>query len=207
MRQLAYSALLSMAACSRGEPPTYSAPGFSESVAPIPQGIVDASAPDVADAAQPEDSGALPQTHDRPKPEGELFEARVAGLWDAIVHDDPDRGLPFFFPLAAYVQVKAISNPTSDFKHRLVANFVRDVHAAHEKLGAHAADAKLIGMSVPMNQARWVEPNEEGNKLGYFRVYGSKLQYSVGNKQLAIDVTSLISWRGEWYVVHLSGFK
>jgi hypothetical protein len=193
--------------CSRGEPPTYSAPGVSDSISPIPAGAFDASVVDAADAAQPEDSGALPQTHDRPKPEGPLFEARVQGLWDAIVKDDPDLGMPFFFPLAAYVQVKAITNPASDFKHRLVSNFARDVHAAHDKLGAHAPDAKFIGIEVPMNQARWVEPNEEGNKIGYFRVYGSKLKYEVGNKQLSIDVTSLISWRGEWYIVHLAGFK
>jgi hypothetical protein len=198
---------LLLVACSRGEPPTYSSPGFSESVSPIPKGLEDASVADVADAAQPEDSGALAQTHDRPVPEGALFDSRVAGLWDAIVRDEPDRGMPFFFPLAAYVQVKAIVDPAGDFKHRLAYSFARDIHAAHDKLGAHAADAVLIGLDVPMNRARWIEPNEEGNKVGYFRVYVSKLRYSVGAKKLSIDVTSLISWRGEWYVVHLSGFK
>ena len=54
--------------------------------------------------------------------------------------------------------------------------------------------------------AQRVEPGEEGNKLGYFRVYGSHLRFSVDGTERTIDVTSLISWRGEWYVVHLAGF-
>lgn len=192
-------------ACTRGEPPSWNAPGASDSVSPIPAGVEDGGALDAADSTPPvEDSGALPQTHDRPKPEGALFDARAQGLWDAIVEDDPEKGMPFFFPLAAYAQVKAITSPASDWKHRLVANYARDIHAAHDKL---PAGAKLIGLSVPMSQARWVEPGEEGNKIGYFRVYGSKLEYEVGGSKRSIDVTSLISWRGEWYVVHLASFK
>ncbi len=199
-------AFLLVLGCSRAEPPTWTSPGVSDSVSPIAPGP-DAGLADALDAAAPEDSGALPQTHDRPKAAGPLFESRVADLWDAIVHDDPDRAMPFFFPVAAYAQVKAIANPSSDFKHRLVANFVRDVHAAHKKLGAHALDAKFISVEVPMNQARWVEPGEEGNKIGYFRVYGSKLNLEVAGVAMTIEITSMISWRGEWYLVHLSGFK
>ena len=193
--------------CTRGEPPSWRVAGASDSVAPIPPGVEDSGAQEDADAAPAEDSGALPQTHDRPRPEGGLFDARVQGLWDAITTDDPEKGMAFFFPAAAYAQVKAITNPASDWKYRLVANYVRDIHAAHDKLGSSAKAATLVGLSVPMSQARWVEPGEEGNKIGYFRVYGSKLEYEVSGSKRAIDVTSLISWRGEWYVVHLAGFN
>jgi hypothetical protein len=128
-------------------------------------------------------------------------------LWDAIVADDPDRALTAFFPLGAYKQVKAIATPELDYKHRLVANFSRDIHRLHERLGAHASDATFTELEVASERARWVEPNEESNKIGYWRVFGSKIRYSVGGAPAAFDVTSLISWRGEWYVVHLSGFK
>ena len=52
-----------------------------------------------------------------------------------------------------------------------------------------------------------VDPHEELNKLGYYHVLHSQLRFEVGGKEEGLDVTSLISWRGEWYVVHLLGFK
>ncbi len=39
-------------------------------------------------------------------------------IWDAIVHDDPDRAMPFFFPVTAHEQVKAIYSPASDWRRR-----------------------------------------------------------------------------------------
>ena len=143
----------------------------------------------------------------RPAAEGPAFEARVRALWDAIVRDEPDLAAPFFFPLKAYEQVKAIPHPASDWRHRLFAAYARDIHAAHRRLGARAGEAKLVRLEVPPGGGRWVEPDEETNKIGYFRVYGSRLQCEVDGAQRAIDVKSLISWRGEWYVVHLAGFK
>ena len=153
------------------------------------------------------DPGALPQTKDKPEASGAAFDARVAELWDAIVKDEPDRAMPFFFPVTAYEQVKGIPNPASDWRRRLVAAYKRDVHALHKRLGEHATDAKLLRADVPQDRARWVEPNEESNVLGYYRVYGTRLAYEVDGKERTLEVTSLISWRGEWYVVHLSGFK
>jgi len=153
------------------------------------------------------DPGTLPQTKDKPEASGAAFDARVAALWDAIVKDDPDRAMPFFFPVTAYEQVKAITNPASDWRRRLVAAYKRDVHALHKRLGDNAASAKLVRADVPQDRARWVEPNEESNKLGYYRVYGTRLLYELDGKERSLEVTSLISWRGEWYVVHLSGFK
>jgi hypothetical protein len=61
---------------------------------------------------------------------------------------------------------------------------------------------------VPESRTRWVDPGEEYNKIGYFRVFGSKLRYEDGpGSPKSFDVKSLISWRGEWYVVHLSAIK
>jgi hypothetical protein len=153
------------------------------------------------------DPGALEQTRDKPPASGAAFESRAAALWDGIVHDDPDRAMPFFFPVSAYEQVKAIGNPASDWRRRLVANYKRDIHALHKRLGDDAEAAKLVRADIPDDRARWVDPGEEYNKLGYWRVYGTRLVYSVDGKERSFDVSSLISWRGEWYVVHLTGFK
>ena len=93
---------------------------------PSPDAATGAATPAVV-APSGDESGKLPQTHDEPKPEGDAFDARARSLWDAIVSDDPDRAMPFFFPLTAYQQVKAIANPSADWKHRLVAHYVRDI--------------------------------------------------------------------------------
>ncbi len=173
--------------------------------APSTDAGTSATASAAADAGP--DPGTLPQTKDKPEASGPAFDARVAALWSAIVKDDPDVAMPFFFPVTAYEQVKAITNPASDWRRRLVAAYKRDVHALHKRLGDQASSAKFVRADVPQDRARWVEPNEESNKLGYYRVYGTRLVYELDGKERSLEVTSLISWRGEWYVVHLSGFK
>jgi hypothetical protein len=158
-----------------------------------------------------------------PQASGAAFDARVAALWKAIVQDEPEAAMPFFFPLGAYEQVKDVANPAADWKHRLVAAYARDIHALHGRLTTGVdqddreqgeprkdpgqAGVQLTALEVPESRARWVEPGEEYNKIGYFRVFGSKLRYEAGGTAHAFDVKSLISWRGQWYVVHLSAIK
>jgi hypothetical protein len=213
--------LISVAACHRTEPPSLLAFEHDASVAPLPPPANTASAASAvsAPAATPTmpdrkasadagpDPGTLPQTRDKPQAGGPAFDGRVAALWEAIVRDEPDLAISAFFPVTAYEQVKAITNPASDWRRRLVAAFKRDVHALHKRLAERGRDAKFVRIDVPPDRARWVEPNEESNKLGYWRVYGSTLIYEIDGKEKKFEISSLISWRGEWYVVHLSGFK
>jgi len=42
------------------------------------------------------------------------------------------------------------------------------------------------------------------NKGSYWRVYGSVVHYEVDGRSSTFVIQSLISWRGEWYVVHLT---
>ena len=153
------------------------------------------------------DPGALPQTPDRPADVGFVLGGHIQSLWDAIVADDPNRAMPFFFPLSAYVQVKNISDPQHDWMTRLVANFDQDVHAWHARLGSAAASAQLLGLSIPESQAQWITPGVEYNKGSYWRVYGSMLNYAAGGRPGSFTIASMISWRGEWYVVHLASIR
>lgn len=221
----------SLAGCARGAPPA--PPGIDASVAPLagtavatssedsgsraPRGSepadggdrgVDAGETrDAGAAADGPDPGTLPQTRDKPPASSPAFEARAQALWEAIVHDDVERGMPFFFPVTAYQQVKDVGNPASDWRHRLVAAYKRDIAALHKKLGGKAESAKLARLEIPAG-AKWVEPNEEYNKLGYYRVYNTRIIYELEGKERSLGtISSLISWRGEWYVVHLTGFK
>jgi hypothetical protein len=208
-------------ACTRGEPPTWDAAGASTSAVPLPSppsagpsaavATRPAASTEAPTAAPPADTaldpGTLPQTEDRPLPSSPALDARVAALWEGIVKDDPDRAIPAFFPVTAYEQVKDIPHPSSDWRHRLVANMKRDLHAFHAQLGDDAARARLVKLDIPDARARWVKPGEEYNKIGYWRVFHSQLRYSVDGDERAFDITSLISWRGEWYVVHVTGVK
>ncbi len=89
----------------------------------------------------------------------------------------------------------------------MIANYEEDIHSLHAQLGADAADAKFVGITVPDDQAVLVQPGEESNKLSYWRVYGTTLQYEVDGQTGSFPVTSLISWRGQWYVVHLGAIR
>jgi hypothetical protein len=153
------------------------------------------------------DPGALPQTDERPAATGATFTAGVQGLWQAVQQDRPELAMPFFFPQAAYLQVKAIEDPATDYQQRLIANYEQDIHTLHAQLGADAAGAQFDSIDVPDAQAVLVQPGEESNKLSYWRVYGSTLHYTEDGQARSFPVTSLISWRGQWYVVHLGQIR
>ncbi|HEX5588205.1 MAG TPA: hypothetical protein VFZ17_12915 [Acidimicrobiia bacterium] len=176
----------------------------STDTAPAAAGTATVAAPDpTSPPVTTVDPGSLPQTETEPTASGATWDAGVQALWQAIVHDNPAAGAPFFFPLSAYKQVKSIADPAGDYQQRLLANFADDVHSLHAQLGNDAATATFLGVDVPGGQAVWVQPGEEYNKLPYWRVYGTTLRYSVNGETHTMPVTSLISWRGEWYVVHL----
>jgi len=149
------------------------------------------------------DPGTLPQTPDQPPSSGPELDAGVAGLWQAVLADDPTLATPFFFPLSAYVQVKALSDPAGDWQRRLVGAYQADIHALHARLGAGASSARLDGIDVPAT-ATWVQPGAEHNTLSYWRVYGTRVRFSVDGRSDSFTIASMISWRGRWYVVHLA---
>jgi hypothetical protein len=181
-----------------------------------PSLLAAASTPRAAEASDTEltpalsapDGTPLPQTHERPRADSTGLRLRLERLVDAIAHDEPERALPAFFPEVAYAQVKAIADPKSDWQHRLVRAFERDIHEYHRELGAAAPSAELAGLSLRDSAVRWMEPGAEGNRLGYYRVTRSRLRVRLaGGAERELTLMSLISWRGAWYVVHLHGFS
>jgi hypothetical protein len=124
------------------------------------------------------------------------------------VDDRPELAEAAFFPVIAYRQVKAILQPERDWRYRLLGAFERDVHDYHRRLGRDPQAARLLGLEVMDPRAQWMKPGSEGNKLGYWRALRSQLRYvDAEGRERSLEITSLISWRGEWYLVHLHGFK
>lgn len=150
----------------------------------------------------------LAQTDDKPTASSPSLQRRLTLLVQAIAEDKPELALPCFFPVEAYAQVKAIEKPERDWQRRLVAAFTRNIHEYHRQLGVVANQVKLQRLEVPEVKVKWMKPGSEGNRVGYYRVVRSKLVVSKPDgSETALELTSLISWRGEWYVVHLHGFE
>lgn len=152
------------------------------------------------------DPGTLPQTEEKPASTGAAFDARMNTLAKAIITNDPNAALSTFFPVTAYKQVKALPDPASDWQNRLVSAFRTDIGKANAQLGPNATSAKFLGVRVP-DTATWVKPGEEYNLLPYWRVYKSQMDFAVDGRTVSIPIESMISWRGQWYVVHLGAFR
>ncbi len=152
------------------------------------------------------DPGTLPQTEQKPSTTSEQFQNRMKVLANAIITNNPASALSTFFPLEAYKQTKAISNPTSDWNSRLIKAFDEDIASANKMLGPNAATATFTGVTVP-DAAQWIKPGQEYNKGPYWRVLNSKMNFTVDGKNVSVPLTSMISWRGEWYVVHLGKIR
>jgi hypothetical protein len=144
-------------------------------------------------------AGARPQTRAFPRTASVAFRHAMADLWLAVTTGDPRFGLPAFFPVAAYEQVKAIPYPAADWQARLWYDFTLDVHAAHRLVGR---DARLVRVIVPAGDAAWVSPGACANSIGYWHVPGARVVYREHGQERSFGIASLISWRGVWYVVH-----
>jgi hypothetical protein len=150
------------------------------------------------------DVGTLPQTMQFPSATDPAFTAEMAALWSGIVSGSVTPALSAFFPRTAYLQLKTgLPNPSADWQERLIADYQLDIEAAHALLGPDAAAATLVSVSVPAQYGHWIGPGVCANGIGYFEVANSRIVYQQDGVTRSIGIASLISWRGEWYVVHL----
>jgi hypothetical protein len=185
------------------------------SAAPASSGDTTApTAPAVDDAALAEPAlldamgKPLPQMEGRPSTDSPAFQRRAQLLWDAIVAGDASIAERAFFPVVAYAQVKDIRDPAADWRSRLMRHFARDVLDYHRKLGDDPKACRFDGVEIDEGRVQWMKPGREGNRLGYYRITRGRIRYlDPKGKPRRLELTSLISWRGEWFVVHLHGFR
>lgn len=152
------------------------------------------------------DPGTLPQTDAKPTGSGPEFDARMQVLANAIITNSPDTAISTFFPVTAYKQTKKNTDPAADWNNRLIKSFREDVATANKALGPNAKSAVFTGATVP-NTAVWVKPGEEYNVGPYWRVFKTQMNFTVDGKNVQIPIESMISWRGQWYVVHLGKIR
>jgi hypothetical protein len=201
----AATALAALAGCAAGS----SAPGAGSGVtvspvsaathATLPVQSTPAPAGPAALPVAASSAASLPQTSVKPTTSGTAFSNATHDIWLAVITGDPEYARPAFFPVNAYKQVKAISNPESDWQARLWHYFTLDVAAAHQLI---KPGAKLTKVVVPAEYATWIPPGACYNSIGYWHVPGSRVVYRQGGETRSFGIASFISWRGDWYVVH-----
>ncbi len=127
----------------------------------------------------------------------------MRSLWRGVVVDSAAAARPSFFPVRAYLQVKAIADPRLDWSVRLFDSFKLDLNAAHALLGAGAKEARFVGVRVPTEFEHWVSPGACYNRVGYWEVPNARVLYRQKGLLRSFGIASMISWRGVWYVVHM----
>jgi hypothetical protein len=148
----------------------------------------------------PANAGALAQTSALPKTSSTAFNNAVHDLWLAVATGDPDYARPAFFPEKAYEQVKAIADPESDWQGRLWLDFTLDLAAVHKLV---KPGATLVKVTAPTQYEQWIPPGACYNSTGYWHLPGSRLVYREGGVTHSFGIASFISWRGDWYLIHL----
>lgn len=149
------------------------------------------------------DPGRKPQTAQRPSSRTRAFHAEMQALWTAVLTGRAAVGIPAFFPVTAYAQLKSIGDASADWRYRLLADYELDIAAAHALLDTPPAGTALVGVSVPEAFAHWVSPGVCENQVGYYEVPNARMIYRERGVVRSFGIASMISWRGRWYVIHL----
>ncbi len=140
------------------------------------------------------DPGTLPQTETFPSASDPQFQSEMAGLWQGIVTGSVTPAMPAFFPESAYVQLKTIGDAQGDWQNRLAA--------AHSLLGSDPSAAQFVGVNVDDDYGHWIPPGVCDNGIGYFEMPNARIVWTLNGQTSSVGIASMISWRGEWYVVH-----
>jgi len=187
-----------------------SAPPVATGATPVPTEAPVASPPASdagADAAATPAEAATPvdpKNEVKPLPDGEELQARAKALFDAIVRDEPALGESFWFPKEPFIPLKDVKGPDRywDTLHSAYAN---DIHALHRK--RKTWDGATFTRFERGSPPKWVKPGEEANKIGYYRSFRGTLRFEADGKPAEIEVRTMITWQGRWYITHLSKFK
>lgn len=183
------------------------APSASAPPAPTASAIADAGPPEVADAGadacEPPPPPVVADNKVNPT-EGPELQDRARRLLEAIAKDDPERAEAFWFPKEPFIPLKDIKDP-GKYWSQLHRTYAKDIHTLHKKRKKWdgAEFVKFEGWSHP----KWVKPGDEANKIGYYRAFHGKLRYRIDGKEQEIDVHTIITWQGRWYITHLRKFK
>ena len=139
-----------------------------------------------------------------PQPDSSLaaLTKRLTPLWSAVSTGHLAVANGLFYPETAYVALKVgrISQPQTDWLHRLWAYYELDLSAYQHFVGA-GSSFKLL--RVAPGAVSYIARGVCENNSGYWHLANLRLVFSGKNGLRSFAVASLISWNGEWFIVHL----
>jgi hypothetical protein len=130
--------------------------------------------------------------------------ARAKGLFEAIAHDDPSLGEAFWFPKEPFLPLKDVKGPDK-YWDTLHGSYVEDIHALHRK--RKSWEGAIFTSFTVGSAPKWVKPGEEANKIGYYRSFRGMIAYAIEGHAAEIEVRTMITWQGRWFVTHLRKVK
>jgi len=212
------SARVAASAASSSSVPTAISTNAVDASAPLDAAIQDAGSEtvDASPATDVRDSGSADAATEKtarpfvadnkvlPPLESDELTERAKKLFEAIVHDDPALGESFWFPKEPFIPLKDVKGPDK-YWDNLHKTYARDIHALHRKRKSWDG-ATFVGFKMG-STPKWVPPGDEANKIGYYRSFRGKLTYRIEDQNVTIEVHTIISWQGEWFITHLSKFK
>jgi hypothetical protein len=140
------------------------------------------------------------RNHALPPSSSDELTERARHLFEAVVADRPELADDFFFPREPFLPLKDVADPAK-YWSGLVASYHHDIHVLHGKRRSWEG-ATFRGFELG-STPKWVKPGDEWNKIGYYRTFNGRLNYEVLGKTRSLDVRTIISWDGRWYVTHL----
>ena len=153
-------------------------------------------------------AGLLPQTSTEPslatQPGSHLYSS-MDKLWNDILANNTRQADTMMFPELAYEKLKAIPYPQSDYVNRLQYLFNLDIGAYRRFLLAKGTPVFLRVVTSP-EDAQWIPVGACYNKIGYWHLPGVRFVYHYGSTINSVGVLSMISWRGQWYFIHLGQY-
>jgi hypothetical protein len=184
---------------------TATATGASGAVeAPPPTAAMSAAAPSGTASASAAPAPVVADNQVKPISDADELQHRAKLLLDAVAADEPGGADPFWFPEQPFLVLKDIKDP-GKYWSQLHHAYANNIHALHKQ--KKSWDGVVFKRFELGSTPKWVKPGEEANKIGYFRSFHGKIHYELGGEAGSIDVHTVITWQGLWYVTHLSKFK
>ena len=136
-----------------------------------------------------------------PHPKAEPSEARARLFVKALKENDPEVGLPFFFPRDTFGRLKAIKDPDRTYR-RLLRVYKEDL-AAMRKTLKRPDEVEFVAFKLG-RQKNWIPRAKEGNAYPYWAVYKSTITVKDGERTRELPMRVMINWGDQWYVTHLT---
>jgi hypothetical protein len=143
------------------------------------------------------DNGALPAAA------SDELTLRARHLFEAIVRDNPDLGSDLLFPRDACAAARDANDPLKVWDAKIAATFRHGVHALHKRTkGIERAQFVSFELGRTVTQEA---PKKHEWKESLWVVHHSRIDFTIDDRALHIDVAEMTSWRGAWYVTRLRG--